>query len=61
MTYGKRDWHQPPKCSTCSDSGWWFPSEHAFVRNEVIRCPKCYPSDAMRRARDIPDRTGEHA
>lgn len=57
-TYGKRDWFSEPKCQTCRDSGWWYPTEHAFNTNTVIRCPRCYPSDAMRRAEQAPDRTG---
>lgn len=57
--YDSRDWFDEPKCSVCRDSGWWYPTEHAVKTNTVIRCPRCYPSDDMRRAHDIPDRTGE--
>ena len=48
-----------PKCAKCRDSGWWYPSAHAERRNEVIPCPRCYPSDRMRRAEHAPDRLGE--
>ncbi len=33
-----------PKCPMCvSGCGWYYPTERAEEKNEVIRCSKCNP------------------
>jgi hypothetical protein len=44
-----KNYYRDPSCATCRDSGWYYPTEGAAKRNEVIACPKCNPQNSALR------------